>query len=137
LLFGQEGFPLFNPFAAGNLQTIEEFLITMPIFLAGGVFFRKQAFLKTLLALIGFWLIFGILVAAVSAGAYRFMILPIESRMTGDYSLDFSLKYFPWGDQWRTILEYIGIILRRVVIPVYALIVGWMRLRESEVAYGV
>jgi hypothetical protein len=132
LIFGFGNY-FFNPFEQGILESLGYYLIFQSVFLLGSIWWRKLAFVKTVLMLqavaVGIALVAGVALRIVFARYFRgweidFGTVPgmgllIEQATAG---------YGP--------LVQIGNVVRIVVLSATAPVcwlIGWLRLREIEV----
>lgn len=128
------GGDIFNPFALFYLRLFPHYLISQSIFIAGGAFFRKHSFLKTVL----FLSLFGIVVGFFTLLAAR---LVFSEYFSGGVSFDFTHQFgnaaFPATRTLAEILfRVVGIIYYGLLAP-FCWIAAYLRVREAEVRYAV
>ena len=132
-------YPIFNPLRREPLMLMLNYLVLQSVFLFGAVYFRKNHFVKTVLVLIGFGIVLGILAAVT------FRIVYWDYFKGGVPTADLG-ALFEGLDRWRPTLrlERIGerlettfeVIYWALFAPVLWLM-GFFRLRETEVKDGV
>jgi hypothetical protein len=136
LIFGY-GHPLFNPVSREVLFSVAVYLVTQSIFLLGSVYFRKLAFLKTVIAwnvfAIGTAILVGLTTWLIFRGVYlEDGLLRPEARA--------ALESLAETGRFEALLEDIGrgfwltlkILFWGVLAPV-CWIITYFRLRETEV----
>ncbi len=116
--------PLFNPFNAANRESMLSFYSNVPLFFAGGIFFRRHAFWKTILGTLAFLVLCGIVVS---------ISLIVSGIVFLDVS-DFSGVNIQLGSfsQWTRVKAYFEL----GIFPLFFLAFGRVRLQENEVSYG-
>jgi hypothetical protein len=130
LLFGGSHGGYF-PFSASDWKTVADYLVAQSVFLFGSIYFRKAAFIKTVLA--------G-MILALAYGLY----LMIVGRIV--FTSEFA-AFLPTDNEMNALIETIGENIHRwdswvrivdpivtyAVIPIFFWVAGFFRLRESEV----
>jgi hypothetical protein len=134
LLIAGRGGDFFNPLDPGVLRLLPHYLILQSVFIAGGAFFRKHQFLKTVL----FLSLFGIVLGFFSAFGLRLVF--------GDFfqnGFDFSFSG-EFGDPAFPVTQEAGMFLIKVLKIVYFgltapffWLAAWLRVREAEVRHAL
>ncbi len=142
LIFGV-GHGFFNPLTMGVLRLIAIYLVAQSVFLLGSIWFRKLAFVRTVL-----WIAIFAAVAAVVAGVsfrlalgghIQWNVAQTGELRMGGWSLDLSQGRLPEAFAPGTraygglmVFRTIACVMRWLVAPV-AWLASYFRLRESEV----
>jgi hypothetical protein len=133
LIFGY-GHSFFNPFERVMLNWVAVYLVTQAVFLAGSVYFRKLAFIKTNLFLWLFGIVVVILVAVTAwlifrdyAAGTRINLEPYFQRLGESGEMQAVLQ--PMAEKFGQVAK---VLFWGVTAPVCWLI-GYLRLRETEV----
>ncbi len=125
--FGGQPFSYSGCFNPRLVHLIIAYLVVHPVFLAGAVYFKKQAFLKTLVAI--FALPFSLMgfVTVLTRILYHNTI----------FSPDLSFRWFTGS--LMHFLMVISLITRWpfLALPPLLLVIGYLRLKEREAADGV
>jgi hypothetical protein len=112
-------------------KLIAAYIVSQGVFVLGSIYFRKAAFLKTVLAATLIAILFGIffMIAwrVVYWGAFA-AFCPTEEEMTALMNIN-----TPAAGRLVDVLKRIGDVLRWTLLPVFTWIVGYLRLRETEV----
>lgn len=128
LLFFNRPLPLFNPFQDAILEIIGAYLVTQSMFLLGAVYFKSHAFIKTILAINGFFLLLILFALLVIWLLYR-------DYYAGRIWMDgLRLEKAIQGKQAFTVIAQ---ILFWVFLAPFFWLVSYLRLRESEVQNGI
>jgi hypothetical protein len=131
-LFGVGG-PLFVPLEAFDFQLFGLFLIHQSLFFLGAAWFRKHHFVWTVLTLgigsIGLIVLVGIVIR---------LFFPELSN--GGFGINIDINP---GDLFRLyedaitrsviILKFFGF----VVLPIFCWFLAWLRIKETQVSYGI
>ena len=130
LLFGHShGVFLLNE--AWMWEGIASYVVSQGVFVVGSIYFKKAAFLKTVLAGTLIAIIFGIFFViawrVVYWGAFS-RLIPTETEFNAVMNVD-----TPGVHRLAEIAERIGDIAKWTAVPIFTWVVGYMRLRESEV----
>lgn len=134
-LFGRNN-GLFNPFNPRVWDAIGTFMVIQPIFFLGGAWFRKLRWFKTVITLFIIELILGIVALVV------FMIF-FASYFTGHGGVlpsDITLDGIGLNEDVAMMLDATVIFLKVLcygVMPVFCWYVAWLRVKETQVSYGV
>jgi hypothetical protein len=119
------------PLSPGDLEIVWTYLLAQSIFLFGSIYFKKAAFIKTVLAVIVFAFAFAFVM--VIAGRIVFAsefahLIPTDAEMErlGQKLTDLTVE-------WPRVFEIIGNVVNFAVVPVFFWIAGFIRLRETEV----
>lgn len=130
---------LFNPFSERVLLAVLQYLITQSVFLFGAVYFRKNHFIKTLLAIlivgIGFLLVC-LLVWRIFFSSY----FPWLFNGNGYEGLTMSLDWESFVYEGEKILNAFGRVIRVVYYLLFApffWLLSYLRITETEVKNGV
>jgi hypothetical protein len=134
LVFGY-GHPLFNPVSREVLLSVAVYLVTQSIFLLGSVYFRRLAFLKTVVAwnvfAIGTAILAGLITWLIFRGVY-FEYLTPEARGAFDSLADAGRFEALLEDTGQGFWLALRILFWAVLAPV-CWIITYFRLREKEV----
>ncbi len=102
------------------------YIVTQSIFILGGIYFKKQEFLKTLLAIIIFQIAMGFIIGILGWGIIAdFQIQPMQFQ-----EQDFSENFKDFVSD--TFVQIIKILFWYGMIPFF-LIVSYFKLKETEV----
>ena len=107
---------LFNPISTNFLNTASGYIFYQSVFLFGAIYFRKNNFLKTLLAIVAF--LFGLILLL---GVFQLAIATGQTSFT-----------FRWdiGHNWTTFLEFlIGIVIMTVFLSL-----SYLQLKKRQTA---
>lgn len=123
---------IFLPVTRRTWNSVGTYIVTQSIFLFGAVYFKKNHLLKTILAAVLF--AFGFSLVSLLTARLAFIgefagILPTEAelnRLFGDVSNDANLRF-------AESLATIGRVVYWSVMPLYFWILGYRRMRETEV----
>ncbi len=131
LIFGH-GPGLFNPLDFRIRQAIAGYLWVHAVFFFGAVFFKKGAFIKTLLSVILAAIVIA-LFAGLVAGAMFFGVIRdvIINAAWGDFSL--SMAEVPGMLRFGGFLEVVTTILFGYCLPPALWVLSYIRFREIEV----
>ena len=112
-------------------EAIAAYVVSQGVFVVGSIYFKKAAFLKTVLAgtviLIVFGIFFAIAWRVIYWGAFSAFI-PSETEMNAVMNFN-----TPEAARLGDISERIGNVARWTAVPIFTWVVGYMRLRETEV----
>jgi hypothetical protein len=136
------GHGFFNPFTLDTLTTIGVYMAAQSVFLLGSIWFRKAAFISTVLWIV----IFVIAAAIITAVVARFVIGPhlvYRAAPVGEIARGWSLDMNPEsmqalfgpgtrGEAGLRVFGVIGKVLLYLAAPVFW-VAGYFRLREVEV----
>ncbi|MBN1413068.1 MAG: hypothetical protein JW969_19670 [Spirochaetales bacterium] len=127
--------PIFNPLDPVILRTISIYLVTQSIFLFGAVFFRGNAFIKTVLSLFalaivytGFTWLAGI-VTYYSLSMNTSVVFPAAFMNGGPGSYPFFQGLRAFGE---IVLSVIKVLFWAVMAPLFW-VISFFRLKETEV----
>jgi hypothetical protein len=136
LLLFDFSLPLFNPFSKAMLLTLAAYLITQSLFVLGSVYFRKTAFLKTLLSLF----VLGVLLALL---VYLALVLLLPDYFDGLKPRDELNLYFDYmerqGWQGEGVVRFFRFVGEAARIFFWGLlaplcwVLGYRRFRKIEV----
>ena len=131
LIFG-DGPGLFNPLDIHIWQVIAGYLWVHSIFFFGAAFFKKAAFIKTLLAVILTAIVIS-LFAGLVAGAMFFGVIRdvIINAAWGNFSL--SMAELPGMLRFGGFLETLSTVLFGYCLPAALWVLSYLRFREIEV----
>lgn len=131
LIFGH-GPSLFNPLDFRIRQVIAGYLWAHAIFFFGAVYFKKAAFIKTLLSVILLAIVIA-LFAGLVAGAMFFGVIRdvIINAAWGDFS--FSMSQLPGMLRFGGFLELLSTVLFGYCLPVALWVLSYIRFKEIEV----
>jgi hypothetical protein len=139
LIFGR-GHELFNPVSRDALLAMAHYIVWNAVVLLGAVYFRKNSLIKTVLSLTGLAIVLGLfagLVVRVVFAPYftGLVITPeAEAAFTHAFSqVNWSGRILPVA---RT-LAGIGEVIYWAVLAPLCWVVGYLRLRETEVKDAV
>ena len=130
LIFG-ESHGIFLPNSKVIWETIAAYLLSQSVFVFGSIYFKKSAFLKTILATVVLVMIYGIFFAIAWRVVYWNLfarIFPSEAEINAimaaiePQAMGFALTL-------ERILDYVGWI----IVPIFFWLLGYVRLRETEV----
>ena len=128
LVFGERN-ELFRPFDPRAWEVIRHFVGLQSVFFLGAAFFRKNHFWKTILstialcaACVGLVAVLGFLLFEGSG------VVLDEGEMYGIYLG--RMRLFDLGADAAKLAYYF-------VLPVFCWFVAWLRVRETQVSYGV
>jgi hypothetical protein len=131
LIFGH-GPSLFNPLDFRIWQALAGYLWVHSVFFFGAAFFKKAAFIKTLLAVILTAIVIaifaGLVVGAMFFGVIRDVIV---NAAWGDFSL--SIAQVPVMLRFGGFLETLSTILFGYCLPIALWVLSYLRFREIEV----
>ncbi len=139
LLFNGE-IIVFNPFKRANLITAASYLVIQSLFLLGSAYFKKNHFIKTVLALVVigiFFLLFALLML-------RLFFAPYISKFSGNFN-NFGVfsGLHHYADNWLLapiippfIRVSVKVLYWAVTAPLFW-IITYVRLREVEVKDGI
>ena len=134
LLIAGRGGTLFNPLDPGVLRLLPHYLILQSLFIAGGAFFGRHQFLKTVLTLS----LFGIVLGFFAAFALR---LIFGDFFQNGFNFSFSGEF---GDPAFPGTQKAGMFLIRVLKTLYFALVApffwlaaYLRVREAEVRHAL
>lgn len=129
-LIFQQSYPLFNPFDRIVLVLISIYIIVQSIFMVGAVYFRKNAFVKTLFSLfmlqIALALFVGILVKLVFIGYFEGWHFTFDAIRLSSPVVEQQLENFFWG-----FAQFMKFLFYWILAPVLWL-VSYFRLKETE-----
>jgi hypothetical protein len=130
LLFGRYN-DLFNPFDPGVWNVIGLFLAVQPVFFLGGAWFRRARWFKTVISIAIFCAALGLLqllaLLIFFAGSFDDLYLLFNG---GLQDLDVNIKLFTGSVIVLKILWY-------GIVPPFCWYVTWLRVRETQVSYGI
>jgi len=119
------------PLSSEDLSIVWGYLVAQSIFLFGSIYFKKSAFLKTVLVAILFAFAYAFLMAV--AGRIVFAsefarLIPSDAEMErlGERLVELSPRF-------ERLADVIGRIVNYAIVPVFFWIAGFIRLRETEV----
>ncbi len=117
--------PFFNPFDASVMHMFAVYLVTQSIFVLGAIYFRKQNFLRTILALflISLIIVFYTGITSRIIVFHSFYTMRIDESTIPDNVRDFFLNTF---------VPVIKILFWGLMAPFF-LVVSYFRLKEKEV----
>ena len=122
--------PVFTPGRGGTLQALLVFLHIHPLFFFGSIYFGRFALLKTLLC--AFSLVIGIGILMVFVGWSLF------STVDGAVAVhNLASNVSTWVGLHGPTVRTAAAIVGRVLLPVFFLGLGFLRLTEYEVKNGV
>jgi len=127
---------IFNPFHPVILNCIRIYLITHSIFFLGAVFFRKNAFLKTIVSLFVIALVYAVYILGISSLMYIFSSFSRHIYFSFDLFKNFSQNGIVYPSVVRVIA---GILLYTIRILFWFFlapllwIISYFRLKEIEV----
>lgn len=132
VLFGRNGllFPFFGPEASIGFGL---FIVNQSLYFLGGAWFRRMHFIKTALVLT-----FGPIVLFIVTGLILQLVFPDLTSGAVDPDPDFELEAF--YSMYRNLIGTLGTIGRMlffVAIPLFCWVVAWLRVKETQVSYGV
>jgi len=134
-LFGRHN-RLFNPLEPAVWDVIGLFLVVQPVFFAGAAWFRKHCWFKTVMAVfvltVGLGLIAGIAFLILFSGYYH----------AGDWTLpsDIHLGGRGLNENVAMVFDATKIALKILcfgIMPPFCWYVAWLRVKETQVSYGV
>ncbi|MCK4515509.1 MAG: hypothetical protein KAU31_09645, partial [Spirochaetaceae bacterium] len=110
---------------------IATYLVSQSIFVFGSIYFKKSAFLKTVLVAVLLFVIYTVFFTVVLRLAYWNVfaqIIPTDAEINAVIA-----AVTPYGVRvamtLRRVLEWVG----WVAVPIFFWLVGYVRLRETEV----
>lgn len=141
LVFGA-GHGMFNPFDLDVLEAAGTYMLAQSLFLLGSLWFRKLAFVKTVLAvcvvLIGLAILTGIAVRIILADSFVMNTVQAGAARISGPSLNWSSEFLagrfgPGGPGHAGLMVFWTIlkILSWILTPVFW-VAGYFRLRETE-----
>jgi len=130
LLFGGSHGGYF-PLTLADLDIVLNYLVMQSIFLFGSIYFKKSAFIKTVLLLIVFAFSYAFVMAV--AGRIVFAsefahIIPRDEEMNR-----LGEKFVELGPRLERPAEVMGTIFNYAIQPIFFWVIGFLRLRETEV----
>ena len=130
MVFGR-GTALFNPFNIEILENIGRYLVLQSLFLFGAVYFKKQAFIKTVSSVFG-------LIIALSFFGFLMVRLVYWDYFSGvrdfpSYDFSASFTFNDFVNSWGSFFENLVIVLFWGITAPFFWILGFLRLRETEV----
>ncbi|MBN1836360.1 MAG: hypothetical protein JW820_10955 [Spirochaetales bacterium] len=133
LIFGTS-YPFFNPLDRNVLLAAAAYLVTQSVFLVGSLYFRRLAFVKTVLYLVLFGIVLGIVSGLAAWIVFR------------DYAMGRSIIFQPYLNQLGATGELERILqplaegfwraarlLFWIAVAPVGWVIGYLRLRETEV----
>ncbi|WP_319562010.1 hypothetical protein [Marispirochaeta sp.] len=120
----------FNPFSPSLLRAVHHYIILQSLFFAGGAWFRRHQFLKSVLflSLLGIGLgIFSIIVSRIIFGSY------FDEAFSFDMSIHIEDRFF--GNTLETgeqILKLLKALYLWLTAP-FCWLIAYLRVREAEV----
>lgn len=138
-LFFKYSFELFNPLDRAVLLSLLNYVVAQSVFLLGAAYFRKNHFLKTVLAIAGLGLLFALCAAVIFRLVYgKFFngLVPTDelgALFEGLDAIQLGPRLERAGKVWMTISKaaYWGLLA-----PVLW-VIAYLRIREAEVKDGV
>lgn len=124
-LIGGNHVPLFNPFALDVLKMFAVYMVTQPIFVLGAIYFRKNNFLKTILAL---FLIGFIIVLYVGISASLIINHDLHGMNFGNNDIPDNVQFF-FVNKFTPVVK---VIFWGFLAPFF-LLISYFRLKEREV----
>lgn len=130
-VFGRAG-EVFLPVTRTSWEAIGSYIVTQSVFFFGAVYFKKHHFLKTVLSTVVIAFVFALVAMVVMRIVFigEFAgLLPTEAeleRVFGD-TVTLAVRRF------AEVMEVIGKIVYWAVVPLYFWILGYRRMRETEV----
>ena len=135
LIFGF-GHQIFNPFHPIILHCIRIYFVTQSVFLLGALYFKRNAFLKTILSLFGLAIAYAAFILAILFILY--VVTTINRHIY--FSLEFFTQLGSKGFNYPSIINDMGKILLYIrqilfwfVLAPLLWIVSFFRLKEIEV----
>lgn len=113
-------FKLFNPFQEGRFESYGNYFLYHSIYLLGAIYFKKNNFLKTVLAIILF-ILGAVTIIGITGFFYSFVL-------SEPFSVDLNL--IEQAGRWGSILRYAG----NVIITALFLLFGYLQLKNKQVA---
>jgi hypothetical protein len=128
VLFGRNDqfYPLFD----GSLGLLGLCLVQQSMYFLGAAWFRKNHFIKTALATT----VIPIGLSVFAAFVVR-IVFP-HPFAAGFMDIDYGAFLSAYGPSLRFLLD-VGGVFWFVVLPVLCWVVAWMRVKETQVSYGV
>ena len=136
-VFLGEFFPGFNPFDAVIWQMIGHYIIAQSVFILGAAWFKKNNFIKTIIAIVVFSIIISLissLVAWLVFNDYFWTLVRADFNISMDLGEGFNMGQFETFGY--SILRLMKVLYFGVLAPVCWL-GAWLKLREVEVKDGV
>lgn len=114
-----------------GLKVVLNYMLAQSIFLFGSIYFKKSAFIKTVLAVIVFafaYMFVMVVVGRIVFSGYFAHLLPTDAEMErlGDLLL-------PVWPRLQRPAEVLGNVVNYAIVPLFFWVVGFIRLRETEV----
>ena len=131
-LFGRSN-GLFNPFSREALEAIGTFMVIQPIFFLGGVWFRNARWFKTVMTV--FIINFGLTILA----CFTFLLMFAGHFDELHYVFSRGFQDIDWeasSTMFDGVITGMKIICYGV-LPPFCVYVSWLRVRETQVSYGV
>lgn len=129
LLVGQ-ALPMFSPSDYLSAEILGQALVLQSVFFLGAAWFRKSHFLKTSFAapliVIGLTAVAALILWLVN----RDLVMALEPGMRDSDLVRSNLLLFNTA-------EAIGPVLYYVILPPFCWWVAWLRVKETQVSYGV
>ena len=113
-----------------HVQFLFYYLLVHPVFLLGALFFKRQTFLKTAVA---------ILALPISLMYFRIILVRILYHDSIFLPYNYSFVFYPFYDVFGDFPSIIWLVIQWPfpVLPPLLLIVGYIRLKEREAVDGV
>jgi hypothetical protein len=123
LAFGERN-ELFRPFDRQILLLVGHFVVAQSVFFLGAAWFRRAHFWKTVLSIVVICFAFGGLGALIGFLGMTFDERELYGAYTG------RMRLVDFGADAVKLAYYF-------VLPVFCWFVAWLRVRETQVSYGV
>lgn len=122
---------VFVPSSSWSWNLIATYLVSQSIFVFGSIYFKKAAFLKTVLAIFVAVVVYAVFLA-LSARLIFFdsfaRFIPTQTEMDALQTM-----LAPRALRYEAVLERIGDIVGWTLVPIFFWTAGYLRLRETEV----
>jgi hypothetical protein len=135
-LFHAHTFSYSACFKHQNVRYLFYYLLVHPVFLMGAVYFKKQAFLKTAVAVLALpFILFSFHTLLIRIFYHDTIFLPNYSSQTGFFPFIYSRWEFPNFDLMD--IFWLLTLWPFPALPPFLLIIGYLRLKEREAVDGV
>jgi len=134
-LFFQSSFSPLNPFQMSYLRVLAHVVILQSVFFLGAAWFKKAHFIKTVLTVILFSIIIGILIAIVSRFVFSSWFEGSDSPGMVYFDFD-NLMTSRFSTLTKT-LEVIGKVLFYGLLAPFCWFVAWLRVKGTQSSDGV
>lgn len=133
LLFFRVHSPIFNPLSKVYFQMLLHNIILQSIFLMGSTYFRKSAFIKTVLSIGVFATVIGFITSGIGYLLFKDVFHMVDSVETEFMIDNFVMRY---GTQEAMLdfrfFEYVGKVIYWILLSPFCWLVSYFRIREVQ-----